>query len=163
MSKAFTKEDDGPEPVVVAPRPPLPPGMPNYVTARGLQLLRDERQALEAERASVLALTDEARRSAVLAQNAARLLELDQRLASAELVRHEPGDVVRFGSRVTVEDAEGRQRQYEIVGVDEAEPESGRIAFSSPLARALLGARTGDDITFQSPGRLRELNVVTIE
>ena len=163
MSKAFTKEDDGPEPVVVAPRPPLPPGAPNYVTARGLQLLRDERQALEAERASALALTEEARRAALLAQNTARLSELDQRLGSAELVLHEPGDVVRFGSRVTVEDADGRQRQYEIVGVDEAEPQSGRIAFASPLARALLGARAGDDVTFESPGRVQELSVVRID
>src|SRR5262245_59390593 len=50
MSKAFTRDDVSTAPLVVPPRAPLPPGTPNYVTARGLRLLRQELAGLEAER-----------------------------------------------------------------------------------------------------------------
>jgi transcription elongation factor GreB len=53
VSKAFTKEDSAAEELVVPPRAPLPDGVPNYVTPRGLELLRAEREALEAARAQL--------------------------------------------------------------------------------------------------------------
>jgi transcription elongation factor GreB len=165
MSKAFTNEETAPEPLLVPARSPLPPGVTNYVTARGLELLKAERQRLELGRAELDGIADDAERTLALAASAARLAELDQRLASATLV--DPAligsDVVRFGSKVTVRDAEGRERRYEIVGVDEADPEAGRLAFLAPLARALLGARVGDDVSFKTPARSQELSVLAIE
>jgi transcription elongation factor GreB len=164
MSKAFTNEETAPEPLLVPARSPLPAGVPNYVTPRGLELLKAEKQQLELARAALDSMQDDSERALALAASAARLAELDQRLSSAELV--EPSalaaDVVRFGSKVTLVDAEGRERRYEIVGVDEADPEAGRLAFLAPLAKALLGAHVGDDISFQTPARRLELSVLAI-
>jgi transcription elongation factor GreB len=160
MSKAFTKEDSEASAPRVAPRPPLPDGVPNYVTPRGLELLRQEKRALEAARA---ALREEPAASARLASLAARWVELEQRLASAECIepKAEP-DAVRFGSHVVLRDDQGRELRYQIVGVDEAEPAAGRIAFLSPVARALLGAEVGDRVRLQRPGGARDLIVLEI-
>lgn len=57
MSKAFTSEETPDDPIVVPARAPLPPGVPNYVTPRGLALLRAERATLEHEREIVVAST----------------------------------------------------------------------------------------------------------
>ena len=164
MSKAFTKEDSAPDVVVVLARAPLPAGVPNYVTSRGLELLRAERRALELARAALEGLEGIGQAPALTAW-AARVFELEQRLSSAQLVAASGngGKVVRFGSKVTVMDPEGRSRQYEIVGVDEADPASGRIAFLSPLAKALLGASLGDRVVFETPGKIQELEVVALE
>lgn len=145
MSKAFTSEEtDITE--VVAPRAPLPDGTPNYVTPRGLALLREERAELASKRARAEAAGD------VGAMNVlgTRLAELDARLASAQLVEVTTKDVVRFGSRVTVS-GEGGEQTYRIVGVDEADPAKGDVAFTSPIARALLGHEIGDEVVVKTP------------
>jgi transcription elongation factor GreB len=162
MSKAFTKEDSGDEAPVVAPRAPLPEGVANYVTPRGLELLRAEKRTLEAARVALRDAPDATMRLAGLSQ---RLFELEQRLASAECVEPlaEVPSVVRFGSQVTLKDDAEREQRYQIVGVDEAEPSAGRIAFLSPVARALLGAEVGDRVRLERPGPVRELEVLKIE
>ena len=164
MSKAFTKEDSAPDAVVVPPRPPLPPGVPNYVTPRGLELLRAERRALEVARAALEGMDGTGQAPALTAW-AARMFELEQRLSSAQLVAASgnTGKVVRFGSKVTVMDHVGRSRQYEIVGVDEADPANGSIAFLSPLAKALLGTSVGDVVVFETPGKTQELEITAVE
>lgn len=167
MSKAFTHEDDAGAPPVVAPRAPLPTGMPNYVTARGLRLLRDELDALRAERAQLerdLAEASETDRAQALAAIGDRRAALEERLASAELVPPptDPTDVVRFGATVTVE-GDGGARRYRIVGVDEADPASGSIAFVSPLARALVGCVVGDVVRHRAPRGEEELEIVTVK
>ena len=161
MSKAFTKEDSAAEDVVVPPRAPLPPGVPNYVTPRGLALLRAERQQLESARAALREAPDGA---AQLAALAGRFAELEQRLASAECVEppREPPTVVRFGCHVTLLDSAGREQHYQIVGVDEADPGAGKIAFLSPLARALLGAEVGDRVRLKKPGGSEQLELLAI-
>jgi transcription elongation factor GreB len=161
MSKAFTKEDSALDELVVAPRPPLPAGVPNYVTPRGLELLRAERHALETARAALRALPDAAARLAALA---ARFAELEQRIASAQCVEPVAGaSVVRFGAHVTLLDDAGREQRYQIVGVDEAEPGAGKIAFLAPLAKALLGARVGESVRLKKPGGTEELELVAID
>lgn len=163
MSKAFTDEDAaGPE-AVVPPRAPLPPGVPNYVTARGLALLRDEQASLQAERAKAERELDGADRTQALAALTERRALLEQRLASAELVTPPAGshDTVRFGATVRVE-GEGGARRYQIVGVDEADAAHGRIAFVSPLARALLGRSAGDTVRLRAPRGDEDLEIVSI-
>jgi transcription elongation factor GreB len=61
MSRGFVKEDDQEEAPFVPPRAALPDGVPDHVTPRGLQLLLDERKALEAERAGVTGCEDDRR------------------------------------------------------------------------------------------------------
>jgi len=101
------------------------------------------------------------RRRAALAQ---RRGELEARIASAELVPPPPGapDVVRFGARVRLESPDG-VRRFQVVGVDEADPAQGRIAFVAPLARALLGRAVGDTIRFRAPRGEEELEILAVD
>lgn len=166
VSKAFTK-DDAPEDPVVAPRAPLPDGVPNYVTPRGLRLLRDELARLEQRSHEIDDASsgedDVRRQRSVLAQ---RMSELATRITSAQLVAHAGRDAskVRFGTRVTVRDAEsGDERIVRIVGVDEADPGAGRIAFTAPLARAVMGLAVGDVAIVETPAGEDEVEVVAID
>ena len=151
MSKAFTSEETADAPAIVVPRAPLPDGVPNYVTSRGLARLRDELAQLRGQGFEPAAL-------------AQRRAELEERIASAELVAlpEAPTDVVRFGANVTVRGENGVRRQR-IVGVDEADPAQGRIAFVAPLARALLGRAVGDTILLRAPRGDEELEIVAVD
>jgi transcription elongation factor GreB len=166
MSKAFTSEETAPDPVVVRPRAPLPLGVPNYVTRRGLQALQRElaeleRERVTAEQRSGLGPEQQARAAAL----ATRVTELAGRIHGAVLVDPPAGptDEVRFGATVVARDAEGRQRRFQIVGVDEANGREGKVAFVAPIARALLGRRRGELATLRSPRGEEELEVVDIE
>jgi len=164
VSKAFTSEETPDDPIVVPPRAPLPDGVPNYVTARGLALLRTELATLERDRAALTAAPDEGDRARRLAVHAARLAALSARIASARLVdpRQQPHDDVRFGATATLRREDGRTERYTIVGVDEADPAQGRIAFLAPLARAITGLRIGDSGTLRTANGEEALEVVAI-
>lgn len=147
MSRGFTKEDDSLPPPLVPPRAPLPPGVPNYVTPRGLQLLRAELAELEADRARLdadAAPDAQARTQQLLIVNG-RISALTARLTSAKVVepRAEAPAEVRFGTTVTLRNAVGTERQLTIVGVDEADASAGRVAFTAPIARAVVGKHAG--------------------
>lgn len=138
MSVAFRRESDEEH---KEPRfeVPLPPG-PNVVTARGLEAIRAEVEALEAE---VAADPDETR----LEQAKRELRYWRSRLATASVAPVPAGDEVAFGSRVTFRHA-GEERVIDIVGHDEADPAAGKIAFTAPLAKAMIGAGPGDFVDF---------------
>ena len=146
MSKAFTKEDEVEPAPLVRPRAPLPDGVPNYVTGRGLAELHAELEALPASRETVT-----------------RRADLEERIASAEVVSFPtpPPNEVRFGATVTVAGRDG-ERSYQVVGVDEADAARGKIAFTSPLARALLGREVGDTVRFRTPGGEQELEIIAL-
>ena len=94
-----------------------------------------------------------------------RIRFLTRRLEIAEVVdpsRQGDNDQVFFGARVTVADGDGSENTYTIVGVDEADAASGRISWVSPLARALIKARAGDSVRFQSPLGVREIDIVDV-
>jgi transcription elongation factor GreB len=158
VSKAFTSEETADAPPVVPPRAPLPPGVPNYVTRRGLALLREELQTLEQQREQLAAAGDPGSRLTTLTH---RLGELAARIAGAVEVDEtaQPPSEIRFGATVTVRDGRGRVRRFQIVGVDEASGREGRVAFVSPIARALLGRHVGDTVTLGSPRGEEELQV----
>lgn len=171
MSKAFTSEETPDLPLVVPPRAALPTGAPNYVTPRGLRLLRAELADLEARRAEAFAAAarddpEERRRLDVLT---GRLVDLAERIRSAQLVgpQPQPREEVRFGATVTLRtvggDRTGEERRFTIVGVDEADPADGRIAFVAPLARAILGCRCGDVASLRTTTGEEELEVVSLE
>ncbi len=143
VSKAFTKDDRPDEPVVVRHRPSVPDGVPNYVTARWLAALRAELAA---------------------AEPGARRSELEQRIAAA-VVAPLPTDrdEIRFGARVKLRARDGQLREVQLVGVDEADPANGLIAFVAPLARALLGRRVGDEAIVRAPGGAEELEILSLD
>jgi transcription elongation factor GreB len=163
MSKAFTKDEAGDAELLVVPRAPLPPGVPNYVTPRGLHLLHAELSALERERAALL-VSDSGDGPARLNALSQRAAELEARIASAQLVdsRSQPQAEVRFGAWIRVRQGSGKEVTYRIVGVDEANAASGLLAFSSPLARALLGKRVGEVAELRTPRASQEFEVLEI-
>lgn len=169
MSKAFTSEEAWEEPIV-PPRVAIPDGVVNYVTPRGLRLLREEMAGLEAERQRL----DGDRRDELEYRHRASIIagranDLAERIASAVLVepRRQPKDRVRFGAAVTLHatsgERAGEERRIVIVGLDEADPSEGRVAFVSPIARALLGRAVGDTATVQTPRGVELLEVTSIE
>jgi transcription elongation factor GreB len=120
MSKAFTKDDDaGDAPLLVARRAPLPSAAPNYVTERGLALLRAE-LAREIDRwAARTEPMSDAERARVGARHAAQVAEIEARIGSAVLVEsaRQPRDEVRFGAKVRVRNRAGSERTYRIRSV----------------------------------------------
>lgn len=165
MSRAFVKEGAPEAPLVIPPRPPLPAGVPNYVTPAGLAQLRAERTALESERARLDAAgADDAGRKRERTLVAGRLRDLIERIATAQPVdpAKQAPDVVRFGALVTVRGEDGAERTLQIVGVDEAAASEGKVAFTSPVARALNGKRAGETVTLKTPVGTDRLAVVAV-
>lgn len=165
MSRAFVKDDAASEPILVPPRAHLPPGIPNYVTPRGLALLKselaeltDEREQLESGQAN----------AAQMASLQGRMDELGDRITSAKVVdpADAPRDEVAFGASVRVQmlggKLAGQERRLTIVGVDEAALEEGRVAFTAPIAQALLGHRVGDEVYLQT-AQQQALKIMAIE
>lgn len=169
MSRAFLKNESADDPVVIPARAPLPPGTINYVTSRGLALLRDELAELEREHVSVqLDASDETERTRQLALLNGRIGALNQRIATAKLVdiHEQPKDEVRFGARVGLHSRNSNlattDRYLTLVGVDEADAARGLIAFTAPIARLMLGKRVGDLITLRTPLGENVMEIVAI-
>jgi transcription elongation GreA/GreB family factor len=138
VSVAFRREsdDEHKEPKFELP---LPPG-PNLVTARGLALI--EAKVAELEAADTAALPEEQRETALR-----ELRYWRTRKATAQPMPSPGDEEVAFGSRVVVRQ-EGALRTIDIVGDDEADPHAGRLAFSAPLSRALIGGFPGEEVRF---------------
>jgi transcription elongation factor GreB len=180
MNKAFVREADGDEEEAEHEQAArLPAGTRNYITPSGHARLRDELEHLvKRERPHVVEIVAWAASNGDRSENGdyiygkRRLREIDRRirflskrLDIAEVVdplRQGDNDQVFFGARVTLADVDGSENTYTIVGVDEADVARGRISWVSPLARAMIKARTGDTVRFQSPVGLRELEIVEV-
>ena len=179
MNKAFVKESDEDSEDDESPESQLPAGTRNYMTVRGHAQIRAEFEHLvKVERPAMVQVVSWAAGNGDRSENGdyiygkKRLREIDRRirflgkrLESAVIV--DPADQqnceqVFFAATVTVCDADGEEATYQIVGIDEANALEGRISWISPLARALLKAREGDRVRFDSPGGLREIDVVEI-
>ena len=95
----------------------------------------------------------------------ARITEIEDRLARAEVIDPSgfTGDKVKFGAHVTLEDADsGKTIEYRIVGPDEANIEKGTISVTSPVARALIGRETGDEVTVIAPGGKKTYEIAKV-
>ncbi len=182
MNKAFTREsdsDDGDDGDELAATPQLPAGTHNYITPDGYAHLKAEcEQLLRVERPKVVEVVHWAASNGDRSENGdyiygkKRLREIDRRirfltrrLDIAEVVdplRQSGSDQVFFGATVTITDESGEEQTYQIVGVDETDLRRGRISWVSPLARALIKAREGDTVRFQSPAGWREIEVLAV-
>ncbi|GMV31281.1 MAG: hypothetical protein AMXMBFR59_34060 [Rhodanobacteraceae bacterium] len=150
MSRAFVKESDRTEPL---PDIPLSEH-PNWTTPAGLH--RQQRRLAELREAALQprSLQDDAALQAIAREQ--RWLEA--RIASANVVdpAQQPRDRVAFGATVEVVDEHGHEATYRIVGEDEADAEHGSVSWLSPLAKAVIGARVGDEVLWRRPaGDLR--------
>ncbi len=157
MNRAFVNEDAPDGHVFIPPRAPLPPGAVNYVTPRGIKLLREELATLEEARTRIARdKSDEAERTRQLNINRGRTQDLRARIASARIVdpKFQPRDEIRFGATVTLgmtgASAETTEETFQIVGVDEAAAAQGRVAFIAPIVRAILGRKVGETVVFPS-------------
>lgn len=139
MSVAFRRESDD-EHKEPAFELPIAVG-PNLVTARGLRLLGEEVMRIEAEIATT---PDEEPRKKMQR----RLRYFHTRQSTAEVQPPPEDGVVGIGARITYR-LNGAERTVTIVGGDEADPARGHIAFSAPLARAMMGAESGESVEYQ--------------
>lgn len=170
MSRAFLKNESADDPVVIPARAPLPVGATNYVTPRGIALLLAERDDLEREHAQVqTSERDETERTRELALLNGRIGAINQRIATAKVVaKHNQAQdsLIRFGATVTFHTYQVKNAQIErkltIVGVDEADATNGRIAFSAPVARLLLGKQVGERIVLKTPQGDKTMEIIAI-
>ena len=183
VNKAFVKESDGADDgdEELAPAQRLPAGSKNYMTRRGYDALRVELdQLVRIERPKLVETVAWAAGNGDRSENGdyiygkKRLREIDRRIRflikrieSAEVVdpeRQQGLEQVFFGATVSFCDLETEDEQtWQIVGVDEADAAQGRISWISPLARAVLKARVGDVVRFQSPAGMREIEITDVQ
>jgi transcription elongation factor GreB len=157
----------------------LPRGSKNYITPLGHARLRSElKQLLDDERPELVRTVAWAASNGDRSENGdyiygkKRLREIDRRirfltrrLDNAEVVdpsAREHSEQVFFGATVTYVDGFGEERTISIVGMDEVEPARNRVSWIAPIARALLKARVGDVVNFQSPRGLEEIEIVAV-
>ena len=179
MSKAFTKETDGDEDDELA-LPELPAGARNYITPEGYARLRSELlQLIDQERPKVVEVVHWAASNGDRSENGdyiygkKRLREIDRRihfltrrLEVAEITDpslHHGRDQVFFGAKVTYADQAGHERTVTILGIDEADSSLGQVSWISPVARALLKARKGDEVKLVTPLGVQEIEVLEVE
>ncbi len=94
-----------------------------------------------------------------------RVRFLNKRLDELEIVTRTPDDTNRifFGAWVTLEDEDGEEKRWRIVGPDEFELSDGKLSMDSPMARSLLGKRVDDEVVVHSPSGERRYYVVEID
>ncbi|MBF0311021.1 MAG: transcription elongation factor GreA [Magnetococcales bacterium] len=149
------------------------------MTLEGAERLKAElKRRKTTERARIVEAISVAREHGDLSENAeyhaakeqqsfneGRIQELETQLSNAEVIdtsRLTSRKVV-FGAKVVLEDDEsGEEVNYQIVGVEEADPHLGKISISSPLARALLGKEEGDTVDVKAPGGMRRYELVNL-
>lgn len=140
-----------------------------------LKLEAELKQLMSVERPSVIKAIEEARSNGDLSENAdydaakerqgfieSRIAELQTKIANAEIVNPSTlkSDKIIFGAYVDLLDLETDEKKtYQIVGEDEADAKAGRISIFSPLARSLIGKKSGDIVELKTPKTDRELEV----
>lgn len=151
----------------------------NYITPQGLERLRSEYQQLvQVERPKIVETVAWAASNGDRSENAdyiygkRRLREIDSRLRFL-MGRMEKADVVDpsqlksdkilFGATVTVENEDGEEAVYQIVGEDEIDIPKGRISWRSPIAKSLLGKKVGDEALVHKPKGPESLSIVQID
>lgn len=147
MSVAFTREEDLEATAADLADRPISPH-PNLVTPEGLAAIEAElASARAAYTAAQVQGSIESDRTA-MARATRDLRYWSARRASAQLVEPTEDDgAVRFGGSVSIEREDGRAQTWRIVGEDEADPAAGSVSHVSPLARAVMGKRVGDEVT----------------
>jgi transcription elongation factor GreB len=162
MSRGFVKEDDLEHAGTDVPERPIS-AHPNYVTVNGYAQLEKQATELEQQRKLLSAKKDNAEAIAQLAVVNRDLRYVSSRLESALVTKPEKNlEQVLFGATVMVEDENGKQHTYQIVGEDEADIKANKISWVSPLAKALIGQKVGDDVTWKRPAGNQILSIIKL-
>ncbi len=149
----------------------------DYITA-------EKRKALEAElidlkgpkRKEILAALEYAKSLGDLSENAeyhqtreeqgkleARIAKIEQILQTSVTVKGGGGDIIEIGSKVVVQKEDTQQeKNYVIVGSEEADMANGKISNRSPFGEALFGKKKGDKVTFQTPGGTVNYKIISV-
>jgi len=150
--------------------------MPTPITKKGYEALKAELDRLrKVERPKVIEAIAEARAHGDLSENAeydaakerqgfieSRMKEIEAKLADARIIDTAKlsGDTVVFGATVVIVEVESdQQKQYTLVGQDEADLKNGKISVQSPVGRALIGKRVGDQVQVTTPARVVEYQI----
>jgi transcription elongation GreA/GreB family factor len=143
MSRAFVRESDQ-EPESLPDRPIS--SHPNLVTPAGLQQIEARIHDLERQREAEQGDENSATRAGIERD----LRYWRKRRATARVIEPAmPSSSVVFGAQVTLRFEDGTERDFRLVGEDEADPAKSLLSWVSPLARALIGQRAGDAVRFQ--------------
>lgn len=152
--------------------------MPMTVLGKA-QLEAELKRLVHEERPAIIKAIEEARAQGDISENAeyeaakerqsmveGRIADIQSKIATADVIN--PADIksdrVVFGATVTISDVEtDEQVTYQIVGIDEADVKSGKISIMSPIARALIGKKTGDVVVVHSPKGEREYEVISFK
>jgi transcription elongation factor GreB len=163
MSRGFVKEDDLEHAGTDLPERPLSEH-PNYVTPAGLQQLQQQAADLEQQRLALAPRKEDPSAQQQLARINRDLRYVQARLESAIPVdpAGQNREMVLFGARVTVEDENGEEHVFALVGEDEADIAAGKVSWVSPLARALIGHKVGDSVTWVRPAGNLLLDITDI-
>ena len=152
--------------------------MPDYITPEGHKslvkeydyLFRTERPEVTRQVARAAAMGDRSENVEYI-YGKKRLREIDRRLRYLQkrlegIQVIDPtefrGPVIRFGAFVQVEDEEGEENTYRIVGKDEIDAKKGHISYHSPIGRALVGKQEGDTVKLKTPPGAKVLEVVEV-
>jgi len=179
MSKAFTRDNSETDYDDDGGAVPLPPSGKNYITPEGYARLRAELlELIDNERPRIVEIVHWAASNGDRSENGdylygkKRLREIDRRirfltkrLEIAEVADprlHHGSDQVFFGATVTYADARGQERTITILGIDEADSLQGQVSWISPIARALLKARVGDEVRLVTPQGVQEIEVLDV-
>ena len=178
MSKAFTKESDNGEDDDLS-LPELPAGGKNYITPQGYARLREELlQLIDNERPKVVEVVHWAASNGDRSENGdyiygkKRLREIDRRIRFltqrlevahvSEPSLHHGSEQIFFGATVRYADSAGQERTVTILGIDEADSALGQVSWVSPVARALLKARIGDEVKLVTPLGGQDIEVLDV-
>lgn len=150
------------------------------MTPEGFEDLKEELEHLKKEeRPKVVEAIEEARAHGDLSENAeydaakekqgfveGRIQELEAMISQAEVIDPSTlsGDRVKFGATVTIFDLDTKEEKtYQIVGNEEADIENDKISYTSPIAQALIGKEIAEEVTIETPGGEKLVEVVEVE
>ena len=161
MSKAFTREDDdAPEAEVSRwDRPRVPPGVRNLVTPDGLKAWQAELATLVGQEVGGCVGPE----TGIDVRDRIQQLRAYLRSAVPTVPPPTSDDRIRFGAEITVQNSDREETRYRIVGVDEVDLDRDWVSWLSPVAKALLQRRVGEQVRLQVPEGETLLTIVDVQ
>jgi len=149
-----------------------------FLTRAGYEKLRKELEPLVKQKQQLSRDIGEAREKGDLSENAEyhcakeklgevmnRISKIQDKLQSAKIIDElkAPKDTVSIGCKITLQDEDGNEFAYSLVGEDESDPDEGKISVYSPLAQGLLGKKVGEQVQVELPAGIRVFKILKTE